>query len=108
MHYRPEIVTAAYRATGLPDPVYEHRFDPVRKWRFDLAWPRYKVALEVDGGIWTRGRHARGSGIAGDHEKNNAALLAGWALFRCQPREVCLLATMAMLRQAMSQREGRA
>jgi very-short-patch-repair endonuclease len=70
------------RAAGLPDPVREHRFHPVRKWRMDFAWPERKVAAEIEGGTWAGGRHTRGSGFAGDCAKYNAAALLGWRVLR--------------------------
>jgi len=66
------------RLTGLPAPAREYRFHPRRRWRFDFAWPLYKVAVEVDGGIYCRSRHVRGTGFERDAEKRNAAVLAGW------------------------------
>ena len=42
---------------GLPAPDREYRFapqvdgKPVRRWRFDCAWPDRLVALEIDGGL---------------------------------------------------------
>src|SRR5512136_157172 len=74
--------------TGLPVPAREYRFHPERRWRFDFAWPVYKVAAEVDGGIYSRGRHVRGSGFERDAEKRNAAVLAGWRVFHFTPRMV--------------------
>lgn len=38
----------------------EHRFHPVRKWRFDAAFPVRKIAVEIDGGVFVQGRHMRG------------------------------------------------
>ena len=35
------------------DCVKEFKFHPVRKWRFDYAVPEHKIALEVEGGVWT-------------------------------------------------------
>ena len=64
--------------SGLPSPAREFKFHPRRRWRFDFAWPIYKVAVEVDGGIYSRGRHVRGSGFERDAEKRNAAVMAGW------------------------------
>lgn len=60
----------------------EHVFHPTRKWRFDCAWPRFMVALEVDGGVYTGGRHTRGKGFENDCEKCNEALMLGWKVLR--------------------------
>ena len=62
--------------------VREHRFDPDRRWRFDFAWPINMVALEVEGGTHSGGRHTRGKGFAADAEKYAHATLAGWRVFR--------------------------
>lgn len=70
------------RAHGLPTPEREYRFHDVRRWRFDFAWPELRVAVEVDGGTWTAGRHNRGAGFEGDAEKLNAATALGWRVFR--------------------------
>jgi very-short-patch-repair endonuclease len=63
---------------GLPKPSREYRFHPIRRWRFDLAWPVHKLAVEVDGGTYSGGRHVRGAGFERDCEKFNAATIAGW------------------------------
>ena len=63
--------------------VPEFRFHESRKWRFDYAHQTLKIALEIEGGVWSGGRHTRGSGFLGDIEKYNAATAAGWAVFRC-------------------------
>jgi very-short-patch-repair endonuclease len=83
-----ELLEQHIRLTGLPSPTREYRFHPRRRWRFDFAWPRYKVAVEVDGGIYSRGRHVRGSGFERDAEKRNAAVLAGWRVLHFTPRLV--------------------
>jgi len=69
-------------ASDLPEPEREYRFHPTRRWRFDFAWPAEKVAVEIEGGIWTRGRHVRGSGFEKDCEKYNMAVAEGWRVFR--------------------------
>jgi len=74
--------------SGLPKPEREYRFDPKRRWRFDFAWPLQKVAAEVDGGIFSRGRHVRGAGFERDAEKRNAAVMAGWCVLHSTPRQV--------------------
>jgi very-short-patch-repair endonuclease len=70
------------KAVGLPEPVREHTFAKPRRWRFDFAWPDILLAVEVEGGVWNRGRHGRGSGIVGDIEKGNAAAMRGWRMLR--------------------------
>ena len=67
---------------GIQEPVQEHRFDTVRKWRFDLAWPSIRLAFEAKGGAYTNGRHTRGAGFEGDIEKYNEAALLGWVVLR--------------------------
>jgi len=76
--------TLAYqiKVVGLPAPVREFKFHPKRKWRFDFAWPRHKIAVEVEGGVWTGGRHMRGFGFQADCEKYAMALIAGWRVLR--------------------------
>lgn len=70
------------KALGLPAPELEHHFAKPRRWRFDLAWPDRKLAAEVDGGIWTNGRHTRGKGYEADCEKICAAGVRGWVVLR--------------------------
>jgi len=66
-----------------PEPEDEYRFHPVRRFRFDFAWPDAKVAVECEGGIWSRGRHTRGKGYENDCIKYNLAQASGWRVFRC-------------------------
>lgn len=75
-------------AIRIPNPEREHRFHSVRRWRFDFAWPRWRIALEVQGGIFTGGRHTRGAALLREHEKLNAAAIAGWRVLFATPRQV--------------------
>lgn len=70
------------RALRLPEPEREYKFHPVRKWRFDFAYPDKKVAFEIEGGVWTGGRHFRGRGAIADCDKYNEAALQGWTVYR--------------------------
>lgn len=63
-------------------PVREYKFHSVREWRFDFAFPDRRIAVECEGGVWTGGRHTRGSGFVADAEKYNAAAALGWFVFR--------------------------
>ena len=95
------LFSAWCRGEGLPVPAPEYRFHGTRKWRFDYAWPKCKVALEVEGGVWMRGRHTRGSGFVKDMEKYNQAALLGWTVLRVQPDELCSKETADMLTLAL-------
>ncbi|GHV49823.1 hypothetical protein FACS1894216_00910 [Synergistales bacterium] len=66
----------------------EYRFAPPRRWRFDAAFPAVKIAIEVEGGAFTGGRHFRGVGAIKDMEKYNTATKRGWRLFRFTPQMV--------------------
>ncbi len=80
-----EALAFELQMSGLPAPQREFLFHKRRKWRFDLAWPDLLIAVEVEGGIWTNGRHVRGEGYEGDCEKYNEAQLAGWMVLRFTP-----------------------
>lgn len=82
--------------------VKEFRFHPKRLWRFDYAIPVHKIALEVEGGVWTGGRHINPKGFLGDMEKYNTATLMGWRVFRTTPDELYKLNTINMLKTAIS------
>lgn len=82
--------------------VKEFRFHPKRLWRFDYAIPVHKIALEVEGGVWTGGRHINPKGFLGDMEKYNTATLMGWRVFRTTPDELYKLNTLNMLKTAIS------
>lgn len=88
---------------GLPLPQTEFRFDPIRRWRFDYAWVDRLVAIECEGGAWTKGRHTRGTGFIKDMEKYNAAQLAGWVVLRYTPQQLSTGQAMSELRQALKQ-----
>jgi hypothetical protein len=98
----PELFIPSCKHYGLPRPVPEYRFHPDRKWRFDYAWPKRKVALEIEGGVWTKGRHTRGKGFIKDIEKYNAATLAGWKILRCVPSDVKDESIFALLKRALT------
>lgn len=66
---------------GLPTPEREFVFHPTRAWRFDFCWIDALIAIEIDGGTWTSGRHTRGKGYEEDAEKRNEAALMGWTVF---------------------------
>ena len=58
--------------------VAEYKFHPVRRWRFDIAIPAHKLAIEVQGGIYIHGRHTRGNALEDEYAKINTAVAMGW------------------------------
>lgn len=52
---------------------------PHRRFRMDFAWPTYRLAIEVQGGVFSRGPgHTSVGGILRDMEKANLLVLNGW------------------------------
>jgi hypothetical protein len=90
------------RAAGLPAPVREHCFAPPRRWRFDYAWPRRRIALEIEGGTWAGGRHVRGRGYEADCEKYSEAALRGWRVLRVTPAMLRDGRALAVLQRAFA------
>lgn len=66
----------------------EFRFHPTRKWRADFYIEDTKLLIEVEGGIWSGGRHTRGKGYLGDMDKYNAATAMGYQVFRFSTEQV--------------------
>lgn len=81
----------------IPKPVPEFKFHPTRKFRFDFAWPEYKVALEVEGGVWVKGRHTRGQGFINDLFKYNSATMLGWRILRITPDQLTKTETFTLI-----------
>lgn len=95
----PEIFDRLCIAHDLPIPEHEYQFAPPRKWRFDYAWvvnyegipqkiERVKLALEIQGGLFTGGRHSRGPALLKEHEKLNTAVILGWRVLFCVPKDL--------------------
>ncbi len=98
---RRDAFLAVIARAKLPHPTPEHHFHPERMWRFDYAWPEHRIALEVEGGVWTQGRHTRGSGFVKDMEKYNAAAVLGWRVLRVTPEKLTTRGTEEMLRRVL-------
>jgi hypothetical protein len=82
------LVTAICLDQNWPAPLAEHRFNAERRWRFDLAWPGQWVAVEVQGGLFTQGRHTRGAALCREMEKLNDAQIRGWIVLLIQPKDI--------------------
>ena len=72
----------------------EWKFYPNRRWKADYKiWPTGKagettILVEIEGAIWTQGRHTRGSGYTKDLEKYRMAAALGYKVFRFSTQEV--------------------
>jgi very-short-patch-repair endonuclease len=85
-HNHAPKINALCKVYRVPHPVPEFVFAKPRKWRFDFAFPEQKIALEVEGGIFTGGAHTRGKHFLSDIEKYNRATILGWRVLRCTPQ----------------------
>lgn len=97
-----DLFTVLCRSDLNVECVKEFKFHPKRRWRFDYAIPEHRIALEVEGGVWTGGRHTRPQGFLGDIEKYNTATLMGWRVFRTTPDDLLRTATLNLLKSAIS------
>ena len=66
----------------------EFKFCVDRKWRADFHIVGHKLLVEVEGGIWSGGRHTRAKGYIGDMEKYNAAVGLGYRVLRFSTEQV--------------------
>lgn len=60
----------------------EHRFDSVNRYRFDYAHLKMRIAVEIEGGIYTGTGHAKTGTYLKDMQKYNLAQLKGWIVLR--------------------------
>lgn len=84
----------------------EFRFYPSRMWRFDYAIPDLKIAIEIDGGVWTYGRHNRASSYIKDAEKLNTAASLGWLVLRIVRENSYTIATLDLIKQTIKTRNN--
>ncbi|EET82158.1 DUF559 domain-containing protein [Acinetobacter radioresistens] len=66
----------------------EYKFHPKRHWKADFHMTGTKILVEIEGGIWTGGRHTRGKGFIHDMEKYNAATVLGYQVLRFSTEQV--------------------
>ena len=77
-----------WKALGFPELRPEFKFHEHRKWRFDYVHLDSMVAVELEGGIFCRGRHSRPRGMPGDCDMYNAAAELGFHVFRLTTGQV--------------------
>lgn len=101
-----EMLALQIRGLKLPLPEREYRFCRGRRWRFDFAWPELKLALEIEGGTYSGGRHVRGDGFEADCKKYNTAELLGWTVLRVTGRMVRKGLAAELLEIALTRRKS--
>lgn len=60
----------------------EYKFSAARRWRADYCHAASRTIIELEGGIYSAGRHTRAAGFLGDIEKYNAAAMLGYTVLR--------------------------
>lgn len=116
MKYDKDIVVKWFAEHGIR-AIPEYKFHPDRKWRFDFVFvddsgygvitdeteaiQSTKLALEVQGGLFTNGRHTRGAALMKEHEKLNTAAMRGWKVMYTIPQNLCMQETVEMVREAL-------
>lgn len=82
-----ERVLKTLKEAGLPEPIEEFKFAAGtlydgRQWLSDYAYPDRLLLIEIEGGVYSQGRHTRGTGYANDCEKYSACNTLGYTLLR--------------------------
>ena len=93
-----KIPAQVWLQNGIVPPKEEYRIYPPKlregrtklvPWRIDFAFPSVKVAVEIEGGTFSRGRHVRPKGYQDDMEKYNYICgELGWRILRYTPQKV--------------------
>jgi very-short-patch-repair endonuclease len=79
-----------WRSMNGPELEREFRFHPTRKWRADFAHLPSRTLIEIEGGIWVRGRHTTPRGFTADAEKYFEAAMGGWRVVRLVDSQLTL------------------
>jgi very-short-patch-repair endonuclease len=78
-----------------------------KRYRLDFAHPDSRTGIEIQGGVYSRGRHVTGSGYERDCKKYNLAYTSGWTIFlltSTMAKDAAWLAVIASHIAAQSQR----
>lgn len=97
---------------GLPNPVRQFHVYPLTAllskkprrlvpWRYDFAWPERKLLVDVQGGVFIRGRHVRGAGYERDCRKHSHAVLQGYSVLTVTSSMVRSHEAMRILSEAL-------
>jgi very-short-patch-repair endonuclease len=73
---------SVWNRLGGPTLIKEFKFCAERDWQNDYLHEASKTIIELDGGVWTGGRHVRPQGFINDCIKLNVASLADYRVIR--------------------------
>lgn len=93
---------AVFDSYDIPMAELEHKFTDVADWRLDFAWPQWKIAVEVNGGIWAQLPSHTGAGHIRDMKKITQAQIEGWIVLQVTPQQRDNGEMMLLIKQAIA------
>ena len=83
-HYSQLILEREFSDIAAWEADYQERYAKSKRskrYRLDFAHPNSRTGIEIQGGVYNRGRHVTGSGYERDCRKYNLAYTSGWTIF---------------------------
>lgn len=81
----------------------EFKFAEHRRWRADFLILGTRILIEIEGGIFSGGRHVRGVGYQQDCEKYNWVSCNNWILLRFTTQQVNSGAALEAIKNVLKQ-----
>lgn len=85
----------------------EFRFHSTRRWRADFHIVGRQLLIEIEGGVWSEGRHTRGKGYMADMQKYNEATALGYQIIRFETSQVKSGYAVRWIENFLSLNEGK-
>ena len=88
-HLEEELV-GWFKYAGVTGYTRQFRAIPGRRYSFDFAFIAARILVEVQGGVWSRGKsgHKSGRGIEDDTEKLNLAVIEGYRVLQVTGKQI--------------------
>jgi hypothetical protein len=83
-HYPQLILEREFSDVDAWEKDYQERYAKSKRskrYRLDFAHSLSRTGIEIQGGVYNRGRHVTGSGYERDCRKYNLAYTSGWTIF---------------------------
>lgn len=83
-HYPQLILEREFSDIDAWEKDYQERYarsKRSKRYRLDFAHPLSRCGIEIQGGVYNRGRHVTGSGYERDCKKYNLAYTSRWTIF---------------------------